>query len=160
MSFRRKIASLVLATAALTAAGLAAAAPARAGTTGDPQGMLRNAESGLCIDWPGGLNPSGYQIAKTSACTGAPTQQWTYSDASHTFRNSGTAYCLATANTSAVLVVTCDGGWFQHWGFTGDGRIHQLDWTVGCVKGDTSWGYTYWGQCTGSPDEVWELAAA
>jgi ricin-type beta-trefoil lectin protein len=162
MSSRRKIASLVVAGATAIVAGLAAAAPAQASTAADPQGVLRNAGTGLCLDWPGSLNPGSTTFAVTATCTGSKTQQWTYSEADRLIHNTGTGYCAVTANTDAVFVTTCADRWGEHWGYTRDGRFHQLDWTTGCMQDNKSWGsYVTWtGICRNTDIEVWQRSAS
>ncbi|GAB3818692.1 ricin-type beta-trefoil lectin domain protein [Micromonospora zhanjiangensis] len=123
--------------------------------------MLRNAGTGLCLDWSGSLNPGNATFVVTAPCTGSKTQRWTYSEADHQIRNTGTDYCAVTGNTNAVFVATCADLWGQHWGYTGDGRFHQLDWTVGCMQDDTSFSYVSWtGICRNTDIEVWRQAAA
>ena len=158
MSSRRKIVSLVAAGATAIVTGLVAAAPAQACTAADRQGELRNAGTGLCLDWPGTLNPGNATFAVTAACTGSRTQRWTYSEADHLIRNTGTAYCVSTANTNAVFVTTCANQFAEHWGYTSDGRFHQLDWTTGCMQDDKSLEeYVTWaGRCQNTDIEVWQ----
>ena len=158
MASGRKIASMVAASAAAVVAGLTAAAPAQAATGADLRGVLRNAGTGLCLDWPGTLNPGNATFVVTAPCTGSKTQQWTYSDTDHLIHNTGTGYCAVTANTDAVFVTTCADQWGQHWGYTSDGRFHQLDWTVGCMQDDKTWGdnVTWAGVCKNTSIEVWQ----
>jgi hypothetical protein len=158
MSSRRKLASLAAAGATVIVAGLATAAPAQANTATGSGGVLRNAGTGLCLDWSGTLNPGNATFVVTTACTGSKTQRWTYSEADHLIRNTGTDYCAVTANTDAVFIATCADKWGEHWGYTGDGRFHQLDWTVGCMQDDKTWGdYVTWtGVCKNTSIEVWQ----
>jgi hypothetical protein len=162
MPTRLKIASLVTAGAMTVVAGLTAAAPAQADAAADQRGTLRNAGTGLCLDWSGSLNPGNVTNAVTTTCTGSKTQLWTYSAADHLIRNTDTAYCAATGNTNAVFITTCSGQWGEHWGYTSDGRFHQLDWTTGCMQDDKSLGpdVTWTGVCRNTDIEVWQHAAA
>ena len=142
--------------AVLVAAGPIAASPAGASTVGDSDGVLRNKSTGLCLDHS---DLNGFIV--TAACDGSPRQQWSYSRSTHTLRNTGTDNCLVTGNSSAMWLAPCTDRWGEHWGYTDDGRIHQLDWTVGCVKDSRDWPYTYWGGlCNGTDDEVWLRADA
>ncbi|MEV6637299.1 ricin-type beta-trefoil lectin domain protein [Actinoplanes sp. NPDC051470] len=162
MPSRGKIASLVAAGAMTVVAGLTAAAPAQASAAADLRGTLRNAGTGLCLDWPGSLNPGNATLAVTATCTGSKTQQWTYSETDHLIHNTGTNYCAATANTNAVFVTTCADKWGEHWNYTSDGRFHQLDWTTGCMQDNRSAGaYVTWtGVCQTTDIEVWQHPAA
>lgn len=161
MSSRWKIVSLVLASVTAIAAGLAAAAPAQASAPADLRGVLRNVGTGLCLDWQGSLNTGNITSVVSRPCTGSATQQWAYSEADQMIHNTGTDYCAVTGNTNAVFVATCADQWGQHWGYTSDGRFHQLDWTVGCMQDDKSWSYVSWtGICHYTDIEVWQHPTA
>ncbi len=155
MSSPRKIASLLVAGITAVVVGLTSAAPAQAGTANDLLGVYRNAGTGLCLDWSGSVG-QGTTFVVTATCTGSKTQQWTYSETDHLIRNTGTDYCAITSNTNAVFIATCADRWGEHWGYTSDGRFHQLDWTVGCMQDDKSWSYVSWtGVCRNTDIEVW-----
>ena len=58
-----------------------------------------------------------------------------------------------------MAVAACDSGLLIHWELTADGRIHQLDWGIGCLD-DVRSQYLTWGPCDAKADEVWSLSAA
>jgi hypothetical protein len=150
----RKMMSIVMSCAAL-AASLLAAGPAQAATDA---GVLRNSDTGLCITRPQQTADRPLPVF-TAACDGAATQQWVYSTTEQTIRTPSNGLCLSTGSSSGIFVAKCDSGLLVHWGLTGDGRIHQLDWGIGCVE-DYRTQYLTWGACTNDLNEVWSLTAA
>ncbi|MCC2313570.1 hypothetical protein [Cellulomonas xiejunii] len=59
----------------------------------------------------------------------------------------------ATGTSSGIFVTACDSSLLVRWGQTSDGRIHQLDWGIGCTE-DFRTATLTWGTCTNSPNEV------
>jgi ricin-type beta-trefoil lectin protein len=149
----RKLISIVAASVALAAA-LIGAQPAQAATNA---GVLRNKDTGLCVDRP---QPTDRPLTVfTTACDGTPSQRWVYSAAEQTIRTPDTGLCLATGSTAGIFVADCNSGLLIHWAFAPDGRIHQVDWGLGCVE-DYRTQYLTWGACTNEANEVWSLTAA
>ncbi|MFI9640487.1 ricin-type beta-trefoil lectin domain protein [Micromonospora sp. NPDC051925] len=144
----RKVISALAASVLLAVSLFGAAQPARAAVVG---GELRNKDTGLCVDrrerpeWP--------VSAFTTECTGVDTQRWVYSASDQTIRTPD-GRCLGTGSTSGIFVVDCAGGALVRWGFTIDGRIHQLDWGIGCIE-DYRTEWLTWGGCDNNPNEVW-----
>ena len=149
----RKILSTLAASALLTVSLLAAAQPTQAAA---PGGELRNADTGLCIDR--GEHPERPVAAFTAPCDGSVSQRWVRSAADQTIRTPD-GRCLATGSTSGIFVAACDSGLLVRWGQTSDGRIHQLDWGIGCIE-DFRTATLTWGACTNSRNEVWSSLTA
>ena len=151
----RKILSTVAACVALTVGLLGVVQPAQAAGRGQ---VLRNVETGLCIDRPAGSADRPVPVF-TTGCDGTSSQRWVYSEASHTIRTPDTGLCLATGSSSGISVSACDGGLLVHWELTTDGRIHQLDWGIGCVD-DVRSEFLTWGPCDNKANEIWSRTAA
>ncbi|MBO0898690.1 ricin-type beta-trefoil lectin domain protein [Cellulomonas sp. zg-ZUI222] len=148
----RKIISTLAASALLALSLLGAAQPAQAAA---PGGELRNKDTGLCVDRR--EHPERPVAAFTTRCNGSATQRWVYSASDQTIRTPD-GRCLATGSTSGIFVTACDSGLLVRWGQTSDGRIHQLDWGIGCIEDFRTVTLT-WGACTNSPNEVWSSLA-
>ncbi|MFG1606473.1 ricin-type beta-trefoil lectin domain protein [Actinoplanes sp. NPDC049265] len=150
----RTLMSTIAASAAL-AGSLVGAHPAQAAAS--DAGQLRNKDTGLCVERQ---DPADRPLAVFMAeCDGGAKQQWVYSAAAETIRTPGTGLCLSTSSTSTIAAGACDSGLLVHWRFSADGRIHQVDWGIGCVE-DYRTQYLTWGACTNETNEVWSLAAA
>jgi len=150
----RKMMSIVVVCATLTASLIGASAAQAATKTG----VLRNSDTGLCIARPQQTADRALPVF-TAACDDAATQQWAYSTTEQTIRPPGTGLCLSTGSSSGIFVAACDSGLLVHWEITSDGRIHQLDWGIGCVE-DYRTQHLTWGPCTNDSNEVWSLTAA
>jgi hypothetical protein len=148
----RTIISTLAASALLAVSLFGAVLPAQAAPSG---GELRNEDTGLCVDRR--EDPERPVAAFTTTCNGSATQRWVYSAADQTIRTPD-GRCLATGSSSGIFVADCDSGLLVRWGQTSDGRIHQLDWGIGCIEDFRTESLT-WGACTRSPDEVWSSLA-
>ena len=148
----RKIISTLAASAALSVSLFGLAQPAQAATAG---AELRNQDTGLCVDRR--EDPERPVSAFTTECDGGSTQHWVYSTSDLTIRTPD-GRCLGTGSTSGIFVVDCAGGALVHWGLTADGRIHQLDWGIGCIE-DYRTEWLTWGGCDNNPNEIWSSPA-
>ncbi|MGC4806901.1 ricin-type beta-trefoil lectin domain protein [Micromonospora sp. DT233] len=144
----RKIISTLTASAALALSLLGAAQPAQAAAAG---GELRNKDTGLCVDRREVADLP--VIAFTTTCNGSAKQRWVYSPSDHTIRTTD-GRCLSTASSTGVFVDPCDSGLLVRWGPTADGRIHQLDWGIGCLE-DYRTEWLTWGACDNHTNEIW-----
>lgn len=148
----RTFVSTLAAAALLTLSLVGAVQPAHAAAAGSE---LRNQDTGLCVDRR--EHPERPVAAFTTACDGSSSQRWVYSAADQTIRTPD-GRCLATGSSSGIFVADCGSGLLVRWGQASDGRIHQLDWGIGCIEDFRTESLT-WGACTRSPDEVWSSLA-
>nr|WP_221380272.1 RICIN domain-containing protein [Actinoplanes polyasparticus] len=97
----------------------------RQGGGGQQGGQIVGAQSGRCVDVPGGATANGTQV-QLSDCDGSAKQQWAYT-AGRQLMVYGNK-CLdasgnGTANGTAVIIWDCHGAPNQQWNVNADGTI-------------------------------------
>ncbi|MDX2543128.1 ricin-type beta-trefoil lectin domain protein [Streptomyces sp. WI04-05B] len=116
-----------MASLGLLTAGAAISAPAASAAVSTA--ALRGADSGRCLDVPGGNTESGTELTLWD-CNGGSNQQWSYDTATKTLGVYGSK-CLDSAsagavNGVAVLIRDCTGGATQQWDVVSGGTVRNV----------------------------------
>ncbi|MDX3752077.1 ricin-type beta-trefoil lectin domain protein [Streptomyces sp. AK08-02] len=116
-----------MASLGLLTAGAAISAPAASAAVSTA--ALRGADSGRCLDVPGGKTESGTELTLWD-CNGGSNQQWSYDTATKTLGVYGSK-CLDSAsagavNGVAVLIRDCTGGATQQWDVVSGGTVRNV----------------------------------
>ncbi|MEU8076642.1 glycoside hydrolase family 97 catalytic domain-containing protein [Catellatospora citrea] len=126
--------------------------------TGDPGGILKGQESGICADVPGNSQTNGTAVALWD-CHGGANQKWTVNPAGQLLVYG--AKCLTAAGTtdgSAVQINDCATATTRQWTVSSDGSVVNaasgkcLDaYANGTVNGTTLIVWT----CNGGANQKW-----
>lgn len=118
---------LVMASLGLMTAGAAVSAPAASAAVSTA--ALRGADSGRCLDVPGGSTENGTELTLWD-CNGGSNQQWSYDTATKALGVYGDK-CLdsesgSAVNGMAVLIRDCTGGTTQQWDVVSGGTVRNV----------------------------------
>lgn len=118
---------LVMVSLGLVTAGAAIFTPTASAAVSTA--ALRGADSGRCLDVPGGKTESGTKLTLWD-CNGGSNQQWSYDTATKALGVYGNK-CLdsdsvSTVNGTPVLIRDCTGGATQQWDVVSGGTVKNV----------------------------------
>ncbi|WP_329274474.1 ricin-type beta-trefoil lectin domain protein [Streptomyces sp. NBC_01451] len=116
-----------MASLGLMTAGAAISAPAASAAVSTA--ALRGADSGRCLDVPGGKTESGTELTLWD-CNGGSNQQWSYDTVTRALGVYGSK-CLDSESDSAVngvpvVIRDCTGGATQQWDVVSGGTVENV----------------------------------
>lgn len=147
--YRAARSGLVMVSLGLLAAGAAITAPAASAAVSTA--ALRGADSGRCLDVPGGKTESGTELMLWD-CNGGSNQQWSYDTTTKSLGVYGNK-CLDSESGSAVngtpvLIRDCTGGTTQQWDVVSGGTVKNVG--LGLCLDAAGLGVT-----NGTPIQLW-----